>query len=53
MDQAQKREKIEGTTGLGRRTKEQVEEWNQMTALIFQIGGSRHHNCTASLRGEQ
>ena len=33
-----KKEKTEGATGLGRKTREQIERWNQMTALRFQTG---------------
>ena len=36
MDQKQKKEKTEGSTGLGRMTREQIERWDQMTALRFQ-----------------
>ena len=39
LGQKQKREKTEGATGLGRITREQIELWNQMTALGFQTGG--------------
>ena len=34
-------DKTERVTGLGRRTREEIEKWNQMTALRFQTGG-RH-----------
>ena len=37
-------------TGLGRRTREAIAKWNQMTALRFQTGG-RHETSPASLRG--
>ena len=41
MDQqAEKKEdKTERVIGLGRRTKEEIVKWNQMTALRFQTGG--------------
>ena len=34
-------DKTEWVTGLGRRTREEIAKWNQMTALRFQTGG-RH-----------
>ena len=37
-----KKKKTEKVTGLGRRTREEIVKWNQMTALRFQTGG-RHH----------
>ena len=43
-------EKTERVTGLGRRTREEIAKWNQMTALRFQTGG-RHQTSPASLRG--
>ena len=43
-------DKTEGVTGLGRRTREEIAKWNQMTALIFQTGG-RHQTSPASLQG--
>ena len=42
------KDKTERTTGLGRRTREKVAKWNQMTALRFQTGG-RHQTSPASL----
>ena len=39
MGQKLKRERIEGATGLGRIAREQMEKWNQMTALGFQTAG--------------
>ena len=39
----------ERVTGLGRRTREEIAKWNQMTALRFQTGG-RHQTSPASLR---
>ena len=35
----QKKDKTEKVTGLGRRTREEIAKWNQMTALRFQTGG--------------
>ena len=40
--------KTERVTGLGRRTREEIAKWNQMTALRFQTGG-RHQ--TSDFRG--
>ena len=34
-----KKDKIERVIGLGRRTREEIVKWNQMTALRFQTGG--------------
>ena len=34
-----KKKKAERVTGLGRRTREEIAMWNQMTALRFQTGG--------------
>ena len=41
MDQqAEKKEgKTERVTGLGRKTRDEIVKWNQMTALRFQTGG--------------
>ena len=50
-DQQAEEDKIERVTGLGRRTREDVATWNQMTALRYQTGG-RHQTSPASLRGE-
>ena len=47
--QAEK-DKIERVTGLGRRTREEIAQWNQMTALRFQTG-ERYQTSRASLRG--
>ena len=49
MGQKQKKEKREGATGLGRKTREQIEKWHQMTALKFHRG--RHQKCLASFWG--
>ena len=35
----QKKDKTERATGRGRRTREVIAKWNQMTALRFQTGG--------------
>ena len=43
-------DKTERVTGLGRRTREEIAKWNQMTALRFQTG-VRHQTSPASLRG--
>ena len=48
MGQKQKK-KVEGATGLGRITREQVEKWNQMTALGFHKREGGHQKCLASL----
>ena len=49
--QAEKKEdKTERVTGLGRRTREEIAKWNQMTALRFQTGG-RHQTFPASFGG--
>ena len=46
MDQqAKKKDKTERVIGLGRRTREEIVMWNQMTALRFQTGV--RHNSTA------
>ena len=34
-----KKDKTEKVSGLGRRTREEIVKWNQMTALRFQTGG--------------
>ena len=51
-DQQAENDNIERVTGLGRRTREEIAKWNQMTALRFQTGG-RHQASQASLRGRQ
>ena len=35
----QKKDKTERAMGVGRRTKEVIVKWNQMTALRFKTGG--------------
>ena len=53
MDQqAKKRDKTERIIGLGRRTREEIVKWNQMTALRYQTGG-RHPTSLVSLWGER
>ena len=47
----QKKDKTERVTGLGRKLREEIVKWNQMTALRFQTGG-RHQTSPASLRGQ-
>ena len=42
-------DKTERVTGLGRRTRQEIAEWSQMTALGFQTRG-RHKTSPASLR---
>ena len=49
-DQQAEKDKTERVAGLGRRTREEIVKWNQMTALRFQTGG-RHQTSPASLRG--
>ena len=44
-------DKTERVTGLGRRTREEIAKWNQVTALRFQTGG-RHQTSPASLWGQ-
>ena len=46
-----KEEKTERASGVGRRTREEIVNWNQMTARRFQTG-RRHQISTASLRGD-
>ena len=49
-EKKKKKDKTERVTGLGRRTREAIAKWNQMTALRFQTGG-RHQTSPASLPG--
>ena len=49
-ERTSRQKKIERVTGLGRRTREEIAKWNQMTALRFQTGG-RHQTSPVSLRG--
>ena len=37
MDQQAEKDKTERVTGLGRRTREEIAKWDQITALRFQI----------------
>ena len=48
-DQQAEKDKTERVAGLGRRTREEIAKWNQMTALRFQTG-ARHQTSPASLR---
>ena len=48
--QQAEKDKTEWVTGIGRRTREEIAKWNQMTALRFQTGG-RHQTSPASLGG--
>ena len=41
-DRQAEKNKTERVTGLGRKTREEIAKWNQMTALRFQTGGDRH-----------
>ena len=43
MDQQAQKDKTERVTGLGRRTREEIAKWNQMTALRFQTWGNIRH----------
>ena len=52
MDQQAEKNKTESVTGLGRKTREEIAKWNQMTALRLQTGG-RHQTSPASLRGRR
>ena len=45
-----KKDKTERIILLGRRTREEIVKWNQMTALRFQTG-RRHQTSLASLQG--
>ena len=47
MDQRTEKYKTERVTRLGRRTREEIAKWNQMTALRFQTGG--RHQTTPGL----
>ena len=46
------REKTEWATGLGRITRDQIESWNQLTALRFQTWG-KHQKSPASLSAQK
>ena len=39
-------------TGLGRRTREEIAKWNQMTALRFQTGGGDIRHPRPPFRGQ-
>ena len=50
------KKKTERAKGIGRRTRQTIVKWNQMTALIFKMGVGgwverRHQTSTASLSG--
>ena len=46
-DQQAEKDKIERVTGLGRRTREEIAKWNQMTALRFQTVEDIRHPRTS------
>ena len=48
--QQAEKDKTERVTRLGRKTREEIAKWDQMTALRFQTKG-RHQTSPASLRG--
>ena len=50
MGQKVKKDQTERAKGRGRKTRDEIVEWNQMTALRFQTGG-RHQASLASLWG--
>ena len=50
--QQAEKDKTERVSGLGRKTREEIAKWHQMTALRFQTG-ERHQTSPASLRGER
>ena len=50
ISRQKKKKKTERVTGLGRRTREEIVKWNQITALRFQ-GEGRHQTSPASPRG--
>ena len=52
MSQQAEKDKIGRVARLGRKTREEIAKWNQMTALRFQTGG-RHQTSPASLRGRR
>ena len=47
----QEKDKTERAIGVGRRTREKIVKWNQITALGFQTE-SRHQTSPASQRGK-
>ena len=49
-EQQAEKNKTERVTGLGRRTREEIAKWNQMTALRFQTR-RRHQTSPAFLQG--
>ena len=50
MGQQAEKDQTERVIGPGRRPREEIVKWNQMTALRFQTG-RRHQTSPASLRG--
>ena len=52
MDKLAKTDKTESVMGLGRRTREEIAKWKQMTALRSLRGG-RHQTSPASLGREK
>ena len=49
IDQQAEKDKTERVTGLGRRTREEIVKWNQMTVLRFQTGGGGETSDVPSL----
>ena len=45
-----RKDETERTMGVGRRTREEIEKWNQMTALRLKTGG-RHQTSLTSHQG--
>ena len=43
MDKPAEKDKTERVTALGRRTREKIAKWSQMTALRFRQGGDIRH----------
>ena len=52
LDQQAEKDKTERVLVLGRRTREEIVKWNQMTALRFQTG-EKHPTSPASLWGQE
>ena len=52
MDQQTEKDKTERVAGLGRRTREEIAKWYQMTTLRFHTGG-RHRTSPASHQVEK
>lgn len=49
---AEKKDKTETATGEGRRTRQEIQKWNQIIALKVKTGG-RHQTSLASLGGRE